>query len=166
MKLDLEELYDLQYKLDEKVKEKVDPSYEVNSHYAMAHVIYAFHTEVHELANEVPFFKFWKHNHLTDKSRAIEELVDCVHFLLKIGLMRGYDRVVKEIEVFTLWEDYPIDELFYELRRNELDSIGRFQMAFSTLLGIARKLGFTESDIEKAYKLKNLENMKRQEEDY
>ena len=166
MTLELKELYILQRELDNKVAERVDPNYDLNSHYALDHIKFAFHTEVHELANETPFFKFWKLNHVADEGRIIEELVDCIHFLLKIGIMRGYDRVIKQIEAFSLWEDYPLDELFYELRRNELDSIGRFQMAFSTLLGIARKLGFTELEVEKAYKLKNLENVKRQEEDY
>lgn len=164
--MDLVELYGLQKGLDETIAKNVKEDYDLNSHYAEAHIRYAFHTEIHELANEVGFFKFWKNSHVMDRGETLEELVDCIHFLLKLGLMKGYDRAIKEAEVFPLWEDVSIEEMFYEIRRNELDSMGRYQMAFMHLLGIARKLGYHESEVIHAYKLKNLENFKRQENNY
>lgn len=164
--MELNELYELQRELDNVVTSKVSEGYDTNSHYAVDHIRYAFHTEVHELSNEVGFFKFWKNSHKIKRGETLEELVDCIHFLLKLGIMKGYDRSIKEVEPFPLWEDCSMDDMFYELRRNELDTMGKYSMAFSYLLGIARKLDFLMADIDHAYKLKNLENHARQARDY
>lgn len=164
--MELVELYGLQKELDEAIAKNVKEGYDLNSHYAVDHVRYAIHTELAELANEVGFFKFWKNSHVIDRGAALEELVDGIHLLLKLGLMKGYNRSVKEVEPFPLWEDCSMDEMFYEIRRNELDSMGRHTMALSYLLGIARKLGYNESEVVHAYKLKNFTNHERQANQY
>lgn len=164
MKID--EMYVLQRELDEEIARKVKKGYDVNSHYAVEHIRYAFHTEMAELGNEVGFFKFWKNSHVIKRGETLEELADCLHFLLKLAIMKGYDRSIKEVEPFPMWEDCPVDEMFYEIRRNELDSMGKYQMALMYLLGIARKLDFSEADVLRAYKLKNTKNRERQAKNY
>lgn len=164
--MNLVELYKTQSILDDKITERLKDVYDTGSYQAVDNLIYGFHTEVHELANEIGFFKFWKQSHEMDSSDTLEELVDCIHILLSIGLKVGYDRVVKEVEAFPLWEDYSILELFKELRHNDLDTVGRFTLAFSLILGIAKKLDFTELELQAAYRLKNDENHSRQEDGY
>ena len=86
--------------------------------------------------------------------------------MLSISLTKGYTKVVKYVYAFEFWEDYPIEEMFYTLRKNNLDSMGQVGMAFQLLLGIARKLGFELEDVEKGYKRKNEINHVRQESGY
>ena len=73
MRLDLTELYKLQDKLDMVVAEK---GHDLQSYHSIESRIFAFHTEVHELANEVGFFKYWKESHVQNRERILEELVD------------------------------------------------------------------------------------------
>lgn len=162
--LELEYMFEMQKQLDESVAERT--GMRLDSYEALEKREYAFHTEVHELANEISFFKYWKKSHVIDRDSTLEELVDCIHFLLSIGLTKGYERTVKRVTAFELWEDYDMIELFKELRRNELDSVGRWVMAFSLLLGVGLKCGFTIQDINKAYQLKNAVNEVRQLEGY
>lgn len=47
----------------------------------------ALDTELGELYNELPNFKYWKKNkstEITDKAR--EEFADCLHFLISLGI--------------------------------------------------------------------------------
>jgi len=169
--MNLVDLYVMQKVLEEKVQERVQESafrdgYDMSSHYSIDDRIYAFHTEVHELANEVGFFKFWKLGHVMDRERVLDELVDCVHFLLSISLAKGYNSVIKAVEPFELWSDYSMYDLFTLLRENQIGNVGHFQRAFSLLLGIGAKLGFTESDILVGYHTKNAVNHTRQREGY
>src|SRR6185312_7871830 len=108
----------------------------------------------------------WKVNHVMDRGKALEELVDAIHFLLSLGLIKGYDRIVKTVDVFPLWEDYGIFEMFNEIHRNDLDTCRKYEFVFSILLGIAKKLDFSEMEIEYAYKLKNEKNHERQDNAY
>jgi dimeric dUTPase (all-alpha-NTP-PPase superfamily) len=164
--MDLSELYRLQHELDATIAKNVKEGYNVHSHYAVDHIRYAFHTEMAELANEVGFFKFWKNSHTIDRGKTLEELVDCIHFLLKLGLMKGYERTVKKVEPYYFWEDTIIDEFFYLIQDNVLDSVYHYDIAFACILAIARKLDYTESDVIHAYKLKNRKNFERQANNY
>lgn len=162
--MELENLFEMQKDLDESVSERTGMN--LDSYESVESRVYAFHTEVHELANELGFFKYWKQSHIMDRDRTLEELADCVHLLLSLGLTKGYTRSVRSVEAFPLWEDYSMLDLFKEIRRNELDSVGKFQLAFSLLLGVAVKCGFTMQDVRKGYMLKNAVNEVRQMNHY
>lgn len=162
--LELDELYDLQDNLDTMVEKRADV--DLSSYENVENRLYAFHTEIHELANEIGFFKYWKLSHKMKTDRVLYELVDGVHFLLSIGLTKGYRYVVRSVEVFPLWEEYSMLDLFKEIRRNEVDSVGKYQLTFSLLLGVAVKCGFTMDDVRAGYTLKNQVNIARQEEGY
>lgn len=164
--MNLVDYYELQSILDAKVSERVGATYDTNSSYSVDDRIYAFHTEVHELANEIGFFKFWKLGHEIEEERVLDELVDCFHFLFSIGLAKGYNRIVREVEPFPMWEDYSMLDMFQVLRENRLDNVGHYQMALSLVLGIGAKLGFSDAAIEKAYKWKNNRNHARQNGGY
>lgn len=164
--LELKELNEMQRVLDNRIKERFGKGYDFGSYYAIEDKVFAFHTEMHELANEIGFFKVWKQSHEMDRGNVLEELVDVIHFLLSVGITKGYDNVVKRVEAFSLWEEYPMIELFNEVRRNDLESIGKYTLAFSLVLGIAKKLDFSEMEIEYAYHHKNKKNHERQDENY
>ena len=52
--------------------------------------ILALLVELGELANETRCFKFWSQKPSSDKAVVLEEYVDSIHFLLSIGLEKGY----------------------------------------------------------------------------
>lgn len=165
--MNLEKLYELQAGFDATVKENVKATgYDTDSVYCYDHRLFAFHCELMELANEIRFFKFWKQDKKVDMAAVLEEGVDCVHFLLSIGLMKGYQRTVKTIQPFALWEDYSVESIFEELRRNNLDTVGRWQLAFEMLIGVLYKMGMNLDDIYNGYLRKNDINIQRQEEGY
>lgn len=164
--MNLVELYELQKDLDDIVASKVRKDYDVNSHYALEDIVFAFHTEVFELANELSFFKYWKQSHQVDKIDTLEELVDCIHFLLTIGIKRKYTRVIKEIQPEEYFIESSFIELFNMLRSNTIDNMLAYKTVFTILLSVATKIGFTNGEIETAYKLKHMKNIQRQQDNY
>lgn len=165
--MNIEKLYRAQNVLDTGVSERIKKTgYETNSHYCFDDRVFAFHCELMEFANEIGFFKFWKLGHKRDDLRMLDEGVDCVHFLLSIGNMKGYHKSTREIEPFMLWEDYSLGDMFRLLRVNNLDNVAQWTRAFELVLGILRKIGFSEDEILKQYDIKNEVNLQRQTDGY
>lgn len=165
--MNITQLFESQQFLDNKVTERVKATgYDTNSYYCFDHRVFAFHCELMEFANEIGFFKFWKLGHKQDPERILDEGIDCVHFLLSLGNMKGYYKSTKEIEPFALWDDYSIEDMFTLVRQNQLDNVAQWTRAFELVLGILYKLGFTEYEIEKQYYRKNEVNLNRQASEY
>jgi dimeric dUTPase (all-alpha-NTP-PPase superfamily) len=99
----------------------------------------------------------------------LEEYVDCLHFILSIGLETGK---YKEVEFKALY----VDEQDIVMQFNVLfDKVGDFyayrtkgnyQIVLSLFLALGEMLGFTWEQIEEAYMKKNVENHRRQEVGY
>lgn len=123
----------------------------------------AFKVEIGELANEIGFFKYWKQSHEMDKAKTIEELADCVAFLLSIGISRSY--VVSEIDPHQ-WKKVPIKHLFSYLFKNELRTVNEWKTAFENLICIGLHLGFSIAEMEVSYYTKSGENIERQRNGY
>lgn len=104
----------------------------------------------------------------------LEEYVDCLHFILSIGLEIGY----------TEFDEEKMNEYFAQVSENEQnDIIGHFiainyitscileneihyEKAFFEILSLGERLGFTWEQIEDAYYAKNKVNHARQESGY
>lgn len=165
--MNIESLYGTQAKVDDKIAEKLEGGKDFLSSYEnIQHRQFAFKVEVMELANEIGFFKDWKHSHTIKVDAALEELADCMAFLLSTGLSLGYDRVVKEVEPFEMWADYPYEDLFDMLTEIQLSNVGKFTLAFKLILGIGLKIGASETAIMYAYVNKSAKNIERQTKGY
>lgn len=156
--------FEVQAKTDAAVAAKLTASLEDWKH--LQDRKFAFRVEVMELANEVGFFKYWKHSHKSNKERILDELADCIAFALSIGTTQGYNSLVPEIAPFEMWDDYYMDDMFDMLTDIDLSNMGKFQLAFSLLLGIGLKIGATEDEILEAYYKKSEENLERQASNY
>ena len=199
--MNLEKLFEAQRILDARIMDKRP---ELNNHSNLDWKTLALQVELGELANEWRGFKKWSDNQQprTHASRTVndgdklvvvpynpmlEELVDCLHFILSIGdeEVRYYDVEVplsmelpKEI---TCWKMDNTTEQFNSL----FHSIGYFYdccdtRAFGTdsemfeqyveiwrgFVGLGEMLGFTWEQIEVAYFEKNKINHQRQQEGY
>lgn len=162
--MDLLELFDIQRHLDNEII-KNHQLYEKN---LLAAKILAFQVELGELANETRCFKFWSKKEPSPREEILEEYVDCLHFLLSIGLNKNFilDSIVagdrKEQDIIQEFHSvFSKASKFYQSLNRE-DYIGLFK----ALLSLGRKLGFTEEDIIQAYLLKNQINHQRQVEGY
>ena len=97
-----------------------------------------------------------------------EEFVDCLHFIISIGLELGVQP--KELLIAPSTENISSemflsimnDVLTLDLRRTE----SHYQYTFARITELGLALGFTPNDIEQAYYSKNKINHQRQENNY
>lgn len=184
--MNLQRLFEMQRQLDEHI-EKEHPRQEGEDR--LAKKILALMVELGELANEWRGFKFWSHdqvprtrvlvNRTIDdigfkyigpehiKNPLLEEYVDCLHFLLSIGLDENIGTL--EWEQIEPWKRESIIDQFIDLFdctvRLKTD-ITEYVVIWDYFIGLGEMLGFTWEQIEEAYLQKNAENHARQERGY
>lgn len=125
--------------------------------------------ELSELANETRCFKFWSTKGPSDDAVILEEYVDSIHFLLSLGIEKGYDQL----------EQWPTGEILARNLTEQFIQTGRSIHVFLESLtyddykkiwihygSLANTLGFTEERIIHAYIEKNEENYARQKNGY
>ncbi|WP_138206420.1 dUTP diphosphatase [Haloimpatiens lingqiaonensis] len=149
---------------------------DLNNHIEQAHhltgpllskKILALQVEIGELANETRCFKYWSNKGPSSKSVILEEYVDCLHFILSIGLDKNYDNIT-----FTPNKsDTEITDQFLNLFIDINDFItcnsrDHYITLFQDFISLGLSLDFSIDDIENGYLEKNQINHKRQEEGY
>jgi dimeric dUTPase (all-alpha-NTP-PPase superfamily) len=173
--LNLNELFELQAKLDAHI-EKEHPRQPGEDR--LAEKILALKVELGELANELPeVFKFWS-NKKNNYEKALEELVDCLHFILSIGLELGMDEIADELDLKKfdfltsntilscfIGLSYDIADFYYQRENDDMVPYlyEHILLEFSKL---GKMLGFTWDEIEQGYLSKNKINHDRQESGY
>ena len=125
--------------------------------------------ELSELANETRCFKFWSTKGPSADDVILEEYVDSIHFLLSLGIEKGFDGLEK-------WpagenEEQNLTKVFIQTGKSIytfLDSLTYedYQDIWVQYGVIANRLGFTEDQIIQAYIDKNEENYARQRNGY
>lgn len=182
--MNLSKLFEMQRELDEYI-EREHPRKPKEDR--LAKKILALLVELGELANEWRGFKFWSYDqkprtkmHKTYSSvlgieknysnPLLEEYVDCLHFILSIGLELNIPVIYG---TKTKWDELTSDEtditqqfllVFENVNRlvHPIDWINLFEEFY--ILG--ELLGFTWEQIEQAYMSKNAENHARQKNGY
>lgn len=163
--MNLEDLYIVQKSLNDRIVEEhgLDP----NS--LKREKLLALMVELGELANETRCFKYWSSKGPSPQEVILEEYVDCLHFILTIGIDNGFTDVSAEANQEEL--NTPLTSQFTNLflTVSELltvtsrDSYHNLLQDFFTL-GLS--LGFTSADVKNAYHEKNQKNHRRQDEHY
>lgn len=163
--MNLTELFGMQKKLDKRIiKEKGLEGQDL-----LLNKVLALQVELGELANEWQGFKHWKVNPKPKKGM-LEEYVDCLHFLLSIGLdikmtyitpysyicplsstiLEAFTSLIADAEHFLIEDDRELTYTRY----------------FCQFIGLGEMLGFTWEQVVQAYKDKNEVNHQRQENGY
>ena len=129
--------------------------------------ILALQVEIAELANETRCFKFWSDKGPSNRNIILEEYVDCLHFILTLGLEKQFN----DIEIETKELQYDITAQFLNLYVDINDFIvsssrDHYLTLFEDFLSLGKSLGFSIDEIEEAYVEKNSINHKRQIEGY
>ncbi|WP_028589451.1 dUTP diphosphatase [Paenibacillus massiliensis] len=182
--MSLSELFEMQRVLDERiVKEKGLEGQEL-----LPQKILALQVELGECANEWRGFKFWSDNQRARTwqirnvmlehgpsqehySPLLEEYIDCLHFILSIGIELG---IVDEEELWDTSDIVPTvsDEgairnfqVIYQFLSPEMDVHDWFTI-IEYFIGLGQQFGFPWNEIEEAYKAKNAINHERQDTGY
>lgn len=132
----------------------------------------ALRVEIGETANEHRGFKFWSIDQLP-REKMLEELIDCVHFVLEIGIILGLDNVrdwfvESNIQIFkepTVTEQFNL-VFDYTTSVREYPNIDCYDQLFYSIFGLGEMLGFTHEQLSQAYIDKNKVNIQRQAEGY
>ncbi|MBE1554430.1 dUTP diphosphatase [Sporosarcina limicola] len=161
--MQLTKLFSMQSKLDSFIQNNRDKQTGVFEEKGLALLI-----ELAELANETRCFKFWSLKGPSDDAVILEEYVDSIHFLLSLGIEKGFDTLVK-------WPEGKVEGDLTQLFLKTTGVIHSFLLeltmdAYKQIWihygAIAEKLGFSNEDIINAYIKKNEENYDRQKTGY
>lgn len=155
----LQTLFNMQKKLDAFIERTQQIDRNVFQEKGLALLV-----ELAELANETRCFKFWSTKGPSERPIILEEFVDSIHFMLSLGLEKGFDDV----------NEWPVEdkkgtltEVFLHTQQAILQFIDNptretYQTVWQCYAAIAHHLDFTFDDIVIAYVKKNEENHNRQ----
>ena len=184
MNVNIQELMEIQRDVNKKVMEKLDAPITGDQ------FILAFNVELFEYFNAIGTWKWWKHGHIVDREKVLDELADCFAFFLsaidveseiakeKEGIEDFIETVEMQIADYIIsltqykadTEDtlIAITELItYIGTDNEIKGVTTVErFAIAIFIAIAMFPGITWDQITAAYKLKSIINKERQEEDY
>ncbi|WP_155592797.1 dUTP diphosphatase [Lysinibacillus cavernae] len=161
--MNLQQLFNMQKELDDFIEQTQNIQQDVFQEKGLALMV-----ELAELANETRCFKFWSTKGPSAREVILEEYVDSIHFILSLGLLKGYTSI----------EKWPV----VEEKRNLTETFLQTQSAILTFIQqpteelyldiwqfyglLAYNLGFTFEDVVGAYIEKNQENYNRQRSGY
>lgn len=161
--MDISELYKMQEELDNciRIKHKLEDTNLIPSK------ILALQVELGELANETRCFKFWSNKGPAPKEAVLEEYVDCLHFILSIGLESGLTDINPTENDSTDSLIGRFQNVFAQVIafQNEPTS-NNYEKLFNHFLLLGDRLGFTSDEIYSAYLKKNKINYQRQKQGY
>ncbi|MCT8977558.1 dUTP diphosphatase [Clostridium sp. CX1] len=162
--MNLSKLFELQENLDEHIKEK----HNLYGQSLLSKKILALQVELAELANETRCFKFWSDKKPSNKEVILEEYVDCLHFILTLGLEKGFTDVQLDNKEPI---QYDVTSQFLNLYIDINDFVtcssrDQYITLFEDFITLGKMLSFMPSEIEEAYYKKNDVNHKRQVEGY
>ena len=159
------------FKMQKALDEKIEANYKAEEKITKLRIAVA--VELSEFLNEWKQFKYWSKSKKKDTEKMLVEYADGLHMILSLGLALGielrhvdvikngtiYDKVLKVLHILTndIFKD---DESYREV------SLYYYEILLGTYLGIAKDVGFTESDIIISYHMKNMINHKRISEGY
>ncbi|PSL35213.1 dimeric dUTPase (all-alpha-NTP-PPase superfamily) [Planomicrobium soli] len=161
--MNLQNLFEMQKDLDSFIQEtrKIDENVFRKKGLALL-------VELAELANETRCFKFWSTKGMSERSIILEEYVDSIHFLLSLGLEKGFEDLEE-------WPEPVAENDLTELFLGTFSAVQQFiaepelenyKNAWSWYGGIAHAMDFSYGDVLEAYIEKNQTNYDRQNKGY
>lgn len=163
MKLDTKQLYPLQKVLDARIFDLHNVTRESTRDARFLALL----VELSEFVNETKCFKYWSLKPMSAREVILEEFGDGIHFLLSLGIdLNDESEYIESIDKDVDLTDAVLEiySLVNEFRNNFTKE--NYLKVFSHYLNAARILGFSSTDIEEYYLLKNSKNHARQDQGY
>lgn len=159
--MNLTKLFELQKELNERIIDEKG----LEGQDLCSMKVLALQVELAELAQEIgDVWKFWKSPKPRNRERVLEELVDCLHFLLSLGIDARVDPSIPRRASIKLNLFEQLEACFRDFR---VAYVGiQWETAFWHYLGLVDMLGFSWSEVEAEYLRKNKINYLRQAEGY
>lgn len=163
MTLKLTEIRNLQSELDEVIM----ANHQVNRAQTRTKRILALLVEIAELANETRTFKFWSFKPSSEKEVLLEELSDCVHFVISLGIdlsdqTETLEFIPRDESLSVQFIDWMAEAAHLENQFNET----QYHKVLSYIASVALALGFSAEDVAQTYLKKNEINHHRQDNQY
>lgn len=156
--MNLKKLFDLQKKLDDRiVKEKG-----LQGQNLTPNKFLAFQVELAELANEWRGFKHWSRDQEPSREKMLVEYVDCLHFILSIGLETGCGEPDNPRAHIFKWDTITRQISALMALVNKDGSHMEWEETWGAFIGLGELLGFSWEEVEAAYIDKNEVNHNRQ----
>ncbi|KGP90861.1 hypothetical protein N780_02430 [Pontibacillus chungwhensis BH030062] len=156
------------FKMQQQLDQRIEAEHGLEHEDLFRKKVMALLVELGELANETRCFKFWSTKPPKEDEVILEEYVDGLHFILSLGLEKGYryhQQEQKEALEGGLTDHF--HKVFGEIHLfQESPTDMHYQQLFKTFLDLGVKLGFSEQSIQDAYYQKNEVNHQRQEDGY
>jgi dimeric dUTPase (all-alpha-NTP-PPase superfamily) len=157
--MNLQKLFQMQKELDDRILKQ----HNLNDKSLLQKKLLALQVELGELANETRCFKYWSSKGPSSRNIILEEYVDCLHFILTIGLEKDF----ADVEVDLKRVEYPITDQFLNIFIDVNDFIicsskDQYVTLFEDFLNLGLSLQFSLEDIEEGYIRKNRINHDRQ----
>ncbi|MFB5088155.1 dUTP diphosphatase [Psychrobacillus sp. PGGUH221] len=161
--MNLDKLFTMQQALDQYIQSNKQVKEDVFAKKGLALLV-----ELAELANETRCFKFWSEKGPSAQSVILEEYVDSIHFLLSLGIEKGFNDL-KSWPIEKI--DADLTELFLLTNEAVLSFLKNptrmYYEKMWVLYGVmAEELGFSSEEVLKAYIQKNETNYERQKSGY
>ncbi len=163
MTLKLSEIRNLQAELDERIM----ANHQVNRDQTRTKRILALLVEIAELANETRTFKFWSFKKASEKEVLLEELSDCVHFVISLGidLHDQSESLIFKSRPEELSVQF-IDWMAEAARLQTSFTLHQYYIVLSYIASVALAMGFSAEDVASVYLKKNEINHQRQDNQY
>lgn len=163
MLCDLKDLYLKQEELDLEIAKNHHISYEDTRNKR----IVALLVELGEFANTTRTFKFWSNKGMEDKDIVLDEFADGLHFLLSLGIDKGYILETIDVENDNLSLSDNLLSTYQLVSRYSLEqSKYNYILMFASYLRALLKIGYDWKDAKEAYYKKLKVNHIRQETNY
>lgn len=161
--MNLEKLFSMQKILDEHIRNQ----HSLQGQSLITKKMLALQVELGELANETRCFKFWSNKKPSEKDIILEEYVDCLHFILTIGIEINFTDIKLEPRSLECSITDQFVNLFIDINDFIVcSSKDHYITLFEDFLTLGNSLNFSHDDIENAYIAKNTINHERQNEGY
>ena len=163
MTLKLNDIRALQNQLDEHIM----ANHQVTRPQTRIRRILALMVEIGELANETRTFKFWSFKKASEKEVLLEELGDCVHFAVSLGIdLEDNTAELEFIEREASLSDQFIDWMSETATLKTQFTLDQYKLVLSYIGSIALAMGFGADDVYDFYIKKNEINHSRQDHQY
>ncbi|MGH4051777.1 MAG: dUTP diphosphatase [Clostridium sp.] len=161
--MDLHKLFDMQNTLDNRIQSE----HNLKGVPLLEKKILSLQVELGELANETRCFKFWSIKKPSSNDVILEEYVDCLHFILSLGLEKEYQDITLNPKYISCELSSQFLNLYINIANFATNSsIDNYLNIFHNFLNLGKNLGFSQENIENAYFYKNKINHERQDNGY